>query len=170
MSVAPPGRTAPLDARRWLTRAREEGPQCFEWLRRNPDGSQHWNEVHLRRASIAGTERILAFTRDITERKAAEQQRALLEEQLRQAQRMEAIGHLTGGIAHDFNNLLTSMLGYTQMAEERADRHADESLERYLGRIRQSAEKARDLIRQMLVFSRGSHGQPRPVPLAALVE
>lgn len=107
---------------------------------------------------------------DITERKAAEQQRAVLEQQLRQAQRMEAIGHLTGGIAHDFNNLLTSMLGYTQMAEDLAQRQGDEQLERYLGRIRQSAEKARDLIRQMLVFSRGSRGQPRAVSLAALVE
>lgn len=158
------------DARRWLVRARDEGPQRFEWLRRNRDGSLHWDEVHLRRASIVGTERILAFTRDITERKAAEQQRAVLEQQLRQAQRMEAIGHLTGGIAHDFNNLLTSMLGYTQMAEELAAQRNDEALERYLGRIRQSGEKARDLIRQMLVFSRGSRGQPRPVLLAALVE
>src|SRR5690606_13265204 len=139
-------------------------------LRRNRDGSLHWDEVHLRRASIAGTERILAFTRDITERKAAEQQRAVLEQQLRQAQRMEAIGHLTGGIAHDCNNLLTSMLGYTQMAEDLAQRQGDEQLERYLGRIRQSAEKASDLIRQMLVFSRGSRGQPRAVSLAALVE
>lgn len=94
----------------------------------------------------------------------------MLEQQLRQAQRMEAIGHLTGGIAHDFNNLLTSMLGYTQMAEDLAQRQGDEQLERYLGRIRQSAEKARDLIRQMLVFSRGSRGQPRAVSLAALVE
>ncbi|WP_051587505.1 PAS domain-containing protein [Pseudomonas sp. RL] len=115
-------------------------------------------------------ERVESVLRIFSVRVAAEVERATLEQQLRQAQRMEAIGHLTGGIAHDFNNLLTSMLGYTQMAEELAGERGDAPLGRYLGRIRQSAEKARDLIRQMLVFSRGSRGQPRVVSLAALVE
>ena len=157
------------DVQRWLGLAREQGPQRFEWLRRHRDGSLHWDEVCLERASIAGIERILAFTRDITERKQAEQQRAELEQQLRQAQRMEAIGHLTGGIAHDFNNLLTGMLGYTRMAEDLAEKRHDAQLGHYLARVRHSAQKARDLIQQMLIFSRGSHGQPQALELARLI-
>ena len=158
------------EAARWLTRAREEGPQRFEWHRRNRDGSLHWDEVFLKRAPIAGIERILAFTREITQRKEAERQREQLERQLRQAQRMEAIGHLTGGIAHDFNNLLTSMLGYTVMAAELAERQGDERQCRYLAQVQRSAEKARDLIQQMLTFSRGSRGQPQPVELGRLLD
>ncbi|MGP3789646.1 PAS domain S-box protein [Pseudomonas sp. B392_1p] len=157
------------DVQRWLALAREQGPQRFEWLRRHRDGSLHWDEVCLKRASIAGVERILAFTRDISERKQAEQQRAELEQHLRQAQRMEAIGHLTGGIAHDFNNLLTGMLGYTHMAEEHAEERDDAQLGHYLARVRHSAEKARDLIQQMLIFSRGSHGQPQALDLERLI-
>ncbi|MBM7062184.1 PAS domain S-box protein [Pseudomonas sp. UL073] len=108
----------------------------------------------------------IGYLRDITELKHAEEQRAALAQQLRQAQRMEAIGHLTGGVAHDFNNLLTGMLGYTVMAQELAEQLPDPRLNHYLTRVQRSAEKARDLIQQMLTFSRGSRGQPQPVALA----
>ena len=85
----------------------------FEWHRRNKDGSLHWDDVVLRPAVIAGKRRVLAFTREVTERKQAEHA-------LRQAQKMEALGQLTGGIAHDFNNLLTSIMGYVVLAAEEA--------------------------------------------------
>ncbi|KFX69011.1 histidine kinase [Pseudomonas taeanensis MS-3] len=113
--------------------------------------------------------RFICYLRDITERKQAETERVRLEQQLRQAQRMEAIGHLTGGIAHDFNNLLTSMLGYTVMAQELAEQLHDERLDKYLARVQRSAEKARDLIQQMLTFSRGSRGKPQAVALDLLL-
>jgi signal transduction histidine kinase/CheY-like chemotaxis protein len=103
------------------------------------------------------------------ERLQADAARDRLESQLRQAQKMEAIGHLTGGIAHDFNNILTGIMGYIVMAQEWQARHGDESLRRYLERAQKSGQRARDLIQQMLTFSRGQHGEPRSLALAPLV-
>ena len=134
----------------------------MEWQRRNKDGSLHWDEVVIRPAVIAGQNRILAFTREITERKQAEQA-------LRQAQKMEALGHLTGGIAHDFNNLLTTILGYVVLAAEHPATATDAKLTKYLEQAQVSSARARDLIQQMLTFSRGQRGRPRPVSLPPLI-
>ncbi len=112
----------------------------------------------------------IGYLRDITRQREAEQARIELERQLRQAQKMEAIGHLTGGIAHDFNNILTSILRYTLLAHERPAAEADEKLAHYLEQVRLSGERARDLIRQMLTFSRGQRGEARPLALATLVK
>ncbi|MBV9360938.1 MAG: PAS domain S-box protein, partial [Betaproteobacteria bacterium] len=111
----------------------------------------------------------LGMARDITARKRAEAERDGLEAQLRQAQKMEAIGHLTGGIAHDFNNLLASIMGYVVLAAEREGATADPKLARYLDQALASSRRARDLIQQMLTFSRGQRGTPRVVDLAETV-
>jgi signal transduction histidine kinase len=103
------------------------------------------------------------------ERRHAAAARGRLEAQLRQTQKMEAIGHLTGGIAHDFNNILTGILGNIVMAREWQEGHGDERLRRYLERAQNSVQRARDLIQQMLTFSRGQHGEPRPLALSPLV-
>ncbi|BAN47920.1 PAS domain S-box protein [Metapseudomonas resinovorans] len=141
----------------------------MEVVAQRADGREFTAELAL--TQVPGDEgpRFICYLRDITERTQAEEERARLEQQLRQAQRMEAIGHLTGGIAHDFNNLLTSMLGYTVMAQELAEQGGDERLGKYLSRVQRSAEKARDLIQQMLTFSRGSRGKPQVVALDLLL-
>lgn len=141
----------------------------MEVVAQRADGREFTAELAL--TQVPGDEgpRFICYLRDITERTQAEEERARLEQQLRQAQRMEAIGHLTGGIAHDFNNLLTSMLGYTVMAQELAEQGSDERLNKYLTRVQRSAEKARDLIQQMLTFSRGSRGKPQVVALDQLL-
>ena len=157
------------EALKYIARVKAGRPQRLEWHRRNKDGSLHWDEVLLQRATIGGVERLVAFTRDITQRKEAEEARAQLEAQLRQAQKMEAIGQLTGGIAHDFNNILTGVMGYIMLAQERAMEHGDPRLTRYLERAQRSGQRARDLIQQMLTFSRGQRGEPRPFHLAPLV-
>ena len=128
-------------------------------------------EVELRGLPIRhqGMPHVLYVGRDITARKRAEEERLALEAQLRQAQKMEAIGHLTGGIAHDFNNILTSVMGYVGLAAERDSANADTKLGGYLEQALRSCRRARDLIQQMLVFSRGQRGERVPVDLATIV-
>ena len=149
------------DAAAWIEKAKAGKPVSFEWRRRNRDGSLHWDEVYLKAVEIAGTRRILATTRDITARKSAEAQ-------LRQAQKMEAIGHLAGGIAHDFNNLLTSIMGYVTLAAERSAA-GDPKLASHLEQANLSCVRARDLIRQLMTFSRGNRGSARALALPPLV-
>jgi PAS domain S-box-containing protein len=112
-----------------------------------------------------GRPHVLYIGRDITARKRAEAERLGLETQLRQAQKMEAIGHLTGGIAHDFNNILTSIMGYVTLATERPGAVEDRKLGNYLEQALLSSRRARDLIQQMLTFSRGQRGERRPLDL-----
>jgi PAS domain S-box-containing protein len=158
------------DAIKYIDGVKAGEPQRFEWHRRNKDGSLHWDEVLLQIARIGGVDRVVAFTRDITARKEAEAERGRLEVQLRQAQKMEAIGQLTGGIAHDFNNILTGVMGYIVLAEERVRDLGDAKLLGYLERAQRSGQRARDLIQQMLTFSRGQRGEPRPLQLAPLIK
>lgn len=91
---------------------------------------------------------------DISERKRAEEEREQLVGQLRQAQKMEALGLLTGGIAHDFNNILASVLGFARLAQRRHAPDPDSELAEYLREVIAAGERARDLIVKMLAFSR----------------
>jgi PAS domain S-box-containing protein len=122
------------------------------------------------RTMYQGRPHVLYAGRDITARKQAEARHRELEAQLRQAQKMEAIGHLTGGIAHDFNNILTGIMGYLTLASEREAAQADAKLARHLQQAQHGATRARELIQQMLTFSRAQKGRPRVVALAPLVE
>jgi len=108
---------------------------------------------------------VLAIVRDLTPQREAERARAELEARLRQAQKMEAIGQMAGGIAHDFNNLLTTILGYVTLASDAAP---DARVRHYLEEARSASGRARDLIAQMLAFSRGRRGNPRPVAIDAV--
>jgi PAS domain S-box-containing protein len=127
-------------------------------------------EVRGLQMEYHGRPHVLAIVRDISANKRAEAERVQLEAQLRQAQKMEAIGHLTGGIAHDFNNILTSIMGYAVLAGERVADLGDPKLIKYLDQMHVAAVRARDLIQQMLTFSRGKRGEPRPLNLAPLMK
>ncbi len=103
---------------------------------------------------------VSAIVRDITERKR-------IEIQMRQAQKMEAIGTLAGGIAHDFNNLLSAIVGYAEMASE--DVPEGSPPRRNLEEVLAAAHRAKDLVRQILTFSRQGEQEQKPVALHQVV-
>ncbi|MBI9075351.1 MAG: PAS domain S-box protein [Desulfatibacillum sp.] len=107
------------------------------------------------------------FVEDITERKFAEMEKLRLERQLRQAHKMEAIGTLAGGIAHDFNNILSPIIGYAEMLRDTLT--GNSGAVRDLGEVLKAARRAKDLISQILTFSRKSEEKPQPVTLAPIV-
>ncbi|MBM4283676.1 MAG: PAS domain S-box protein [Deltaproteobacteria bacterium] len=105
---------------------------------------------------------------DITERKEAEEIRSRLEAQLRQAQKMEAIGTLAGGIAHDFNNILGVMLGYAEMAL--FNTKEEEPLKHRLQQILKAGQRGKDLVSQILAFSRPSKQARKPILVSSIVK
>jgi len=103
----------------------------------------------------------LVMLLDIDERKKAEEERARLQQQLFQAQKMEALGTLAGGLAHDFNNALSVMLGFASLARQRLG--PTDPLQESMRMIEQSAQRAADLTRQLLGFARPERQQVKPV-------
>jgi PAS domain S-box-containing protein len=104
---------------------------------------------------------------DITESRRGEEERASLQAQLHQAQKMESIGRLAGGVAHDFNNMLAVILGYAELIKRRLP--ADSRVAEDAAEIANAATRARDVTRQLLAFSRKQIIDPRPVDVNELV-
>ncbi len=132
------------------------------WIVRK-DGSRRFvrNRYSSPRESTVSLRRHYIITTDITDRNEAEKEREQLEQQLRHSQKMESIGRLAGGIAHDFNNLLTGIIGFADLALSRL-RDGD-PLQRDVERISSAAERAADLTRQLLAFSRRQTISPQVV-------
>ncbi|MDT8399345.1 MAG: response regulator [Pseudomonadales bacterium] len=109
----------------------------------------------------------LGVARDVTQRKTAEEEKALLEEAYRHSQKMEAIGTLAGGVAHDFNNLLTALLGHTELLAIRLK--GNPSAMQSINVVEKAALRARDLTSQLLGFARKGRFQAVPVNLNRIV-
>jgi PAS domain S-box-containing protein len=127
------------------------------------DGATVSLELSLNAVQHDGEWLAIGVLRDISERKKSEAERLDLEEQLRQTQKMEAIGTLAGGIAHDFNNILASILGYASMVERRLPRDSREKQD--LQEVLKASERAKQLVRQILTFSRKGEQVKEPIPL-----
>jgi two-component system, cell cycle sensor histidine kinase and response regulator CckA len=110
---------------------------------------------------------IMSMAQDVTELRRIEVERQSKEEQLRQAQKMEAVGHLAGGIAHDFNNLLTAINGYSDLALKRLDE--TNPLRHNLEQIKKAGLRAANLTQQLLAFSRKQVLQSKTLDLNEVV-
>ena len=124
-------------------------------------------EVSVSFERHAEGETTTVFARDLTGRKKAEAHRNELEAQLRESQKMQAVGTMAGGIAHDFNNILGAILGNVELAK--ADCSPESPVLESLHEIDKAGRRARDLVRQILTFSRNEPPQRTPVDLAEVV-
>ncbi len=170
-ALLPPGAlSAPDLARRGqhaldLLAGRPTGPDVIS-LRRD-DGRQIDLEYRAVPLELQGASVALAIARDVTARRQAEDSHRRLEEQLRQATKMEAVGRLAGGVAHDFNNVLTVITSYSEAllhdARPESSTHAD------LIEIQKAAKRAAGLTAQLLAFSRKQVIEPVVIDLHALL-
>ena len=141
-----------------------EGGGPVEVEARVADGDRPWRQLELSLRDlldVGGVEGVVVHARDVTERHD-------LEQRLREAQRLEAVGRLAGGIAHDFNNIVTGMKGFARLVLEEVPQDAPwrDDLEE----VERLGERAADLTRQLLAFSRRQVLQPRVVDLGAVVD
>ena len=167
---ASPARFSPLlqaDGRNSSAKALEKikaayagQPQFFEWTHIRADDTPFLAEVSLTRIDLAVDVFLLAMVRDISERKK-------LEEQLLQAQKMEAIGILAGGVAHDFNNILSTIVGYGSLLQMKLP--AGNSLKEYSEKILASCERAVSLTSSLLTFSRKQEIELKPVDVNDMI-
>jgi len=139
----------------------------LDLVARRRDGSEFPIDVSLGPLESKDGLRVISVLHDISERKRADVERQLLEEKLQQAHRVEAIGRLTGGIAHDFNNLLTVISGYTEILLRRLAPETEESKE--IAEINKAAERAAQLTRQLLAYSRKQNLNPTVLDLNNVV-
>jgi PAS domain S-box-containing protein len=126
-------------------------------------GQPYWIEMEISpvRSADGTVTHFVAIERDVTERRQ-------LEDQLRESQKMEAVGQLAGGIAHDFNNMLTAISGFAELLQVDL-RQADVETREHVLEIQRAASRSADITRKLLAFSRRQVLQPRVVDLNALV-
>ncbi|AXJ96984.1 hybrid sensor histidine kinase/response regulator [Sphingomonas sp. FARSPH] len=122
----------------------------FENRFRHKDGGYRW----IQWVAAPGPDEVFAIGRHVTDAKAAEARLRETEAQLRQAQKMEAVGQLTGGIAHDFNNMLTGIIGSLDLLARRLGDPSDARVARYIDAATTSAQRAAGLTQRLLAFSR----------------
>ncbi len=144
--------------------------QSFLWLHHRFDNQKpFWVEVNLSSLTLGGKSNYMqAVVRDISERKKAEKENEELQAQLIQSHKMEAIGTLAGGIAHEFNNLLGIIVGNTELAMDEVPEW--NSAHYNLEEIRTACLRARDVVKQILAFSRQTKQELKPVNISQLID
>jgi len=140
----------------------------FETVHKRKNESLYNVEVHLQLLKHEHKSLFTTIILDITDRKRAEEEKVQLEEQYRQAQKMESIGRLAGGVAHDFNNSLGVIMGFTEFALEEADPKGH--LHDNLTEVLKATKRAADTTRQLLAFARKQIISPKMLDLNETVE
>ena len=142
-------------------------PVRFEAPGMRKDGSPFHLEVSAMPVTYRGEPHVLYAARDITDRKTPRPNASALEAQLRQAQKLEAIGTLAGGIAHDFNNILAAILGYGEMAQKESAEGT--ALRRHIDAAMSAGMRAKALVERILAFSRSGMGERVQVHVQSVV-
>lgn len=141
----------------------------FEYPNHPERGVTYWDwSLQPIKDADGRVEGLILTLLDVTDRKHAEDESAMLKAQLIQAQKMEAIGRLAGGIAHDFNNILTAIIGYGSLLKTNIDK--ENPLMAYIEQILSSAERAANLTQQLLTFSRKQIISSKPINLNEIVK
>jgi len=141
----------------------KEGRWRGELLHTTKDGRQITvaSRQALQKDTLGNPIAILEINLDVTEARRTEQQ-------LRQAQKMEALGTLAGGIAHDFNNILAAIIGFTELLKDHVPEGSREA--HHLKRVMESSLRGRDLVKQMLTYSRKAEQEKKPLSLSSIVK
>ncbi len=148
----------------------EKVPLSIEYKIKTKHGHELWamlNSKFLEDEKGRPT-KVLVVAHDISEQKQAQEEKKNLEYQLQQAQKMEAIGTLAGGIAHDFNNILSVIIGYTELILMNAQ--VDSEVRQNLKEIFSASKHARDMVKQILAFSRQNKQERKPIQVAHIVK
>jgi PAS domain S-box-containing protein len=140
-----------------------------EYRVRHSNGDWHWLLARGRcvRDVVGKPLRFVGSAMDVTAQKQGQIDKEQLEAQLRQSQKMEAIGTLAGGIAHDFNNILGAIIGYSELAVQESAEHS--ALRRYLDNVMHATERAKMLVERILGFSRSGLGDREPVNVQSVI-
>ncbi len=162
--------TDPVEVDRVRRAIRAQLPVHAELLNYRRDGSPYWIELDVVMLTGANgrVTHMVAVQRDITERRAAEAQREALQAQLRASQKLEAVGTLASGIAHDFNNIIAGILGNVALAKEDLEPGHPAAIS--VQQIERAGSRARDLVRQILAFSRRNALQRTTVDLREVLD
>lgn len=142
------------------------GPEELILTRKN--GGKVTVEINTYPIKIKNMIQMLGIARDISGRKQAEKEKKILEAQLSQAQKMEAIGTLAGGIAHDFNNILAALIGFTELALRDAPKETP--MERNLRGVLKAGGRAKELVKQILTFSRYTEQELKPIQVKIIAK
>jgi PAS domain S-box-containing protein len=167
-AAQPTGRPSLEAAQAFLSEVKTGLRNRFEWTFLHADGREVPCEVAITQYLLDSRRVYHAVLRDLTDRKRAEAERAALERQLFQAQKMESLGVLAGGIAHDFNNLLMGVLGHAGLALDQLN--PLHPAKRNLEAIQKAGQRAADLTRQMLAYSGRGRFEVRNLDLSVQVE
>lgn len=145
----------------------EKGVVAFETQHRAKDGRTFPVHITSNLLEYDGEQYSITFVRDISEEKKIEKQKSTMEAHFRQSQRMEALGTLAGGIAHDFNNILSAIFGYTELTKMECQ--DNNKIQSYLTQLHAASTRAKNLVQQILSFSRQGNTEKSPVDISKVI-